>query len=121
MGTLVSLLHLPPAGQDGEANLVSSLCEDGLHRLAIDIDGPAVTLRESCTPGHYHLLIDHRGMEWDRYQILLELLAEAGIVEEAYVEHSIERGQTLLRKPGVPRMFERKVPTDHEDVDDDYF
>lgn len=95
-----------PSRKNG-ANLESSLCEDGFHRLAIDIDGMNCELRESSTPGHYHLLIDHKGLSWDAYKMLLSVLADAGIVERAYVEASIFREQSLLRKPGVPRVTPR--------------
>ena len=106
-GQAGDLVEPAPDGEHGQANLISSLCSDGLHRLAVDIDGMNVEVRPSCTPGHYHLLIDHPGIELDEYIELLEALAMAGIIEESYLDHSVDRGQSLLRKPGVPRIFKR--------------
>jgi hypothetical protein len=101
--------ELQPASPES-ANLVSSLCEDGQHRPAIDIDLPC-KLVESSTPGHFHLYIDHP-LDWPQYVALLRAMAEAGIVDEKYLEHSLDRGQTLLRPPGqkkplpAPRAFD---------------
>ena len=82
------------------ANLVSSLCTDGLHRPALDIDIPC-RVEQSTTPGHCHLYFDELAMTWEKYQELLQALAIAGIIEHKYVGHSVDRGQTLLRPPGV--------------------
>lgn len=82
------------------ANLVSSLCTDGLHRPALDIDIPC-RVEQSTTPGHCHLYFNELAMTWETYKTLIEALAAAGILENKYVEHSIDRGQTLLRPPGV--------------------
>lgn len=84
-----------------EANLISSLCEgqnpadaEALHMPALDIDLPC-WLRESETPGHFHLLID-KPMHWFQYERLLDVLEELGIVEPGYRDASVERGQTFL-------------------------
>lgn len=91
---------------DHPANLVSSLCDDGLHRPALDIDVPMVVV-ESATPNHWHVYFPTIALSWERYCALLFALETAGILESDYVRHSIGRGQTLLRMPGVPRVFER--------------
>lgn len=84
------------------ANLVSSLCDDGLHRPALDIDIPC-TYVQSSTDGHGHLYFPTVALNWEDYQELLDVLAKFGIVEPRYVEHSKMRGQTLLRPPGVKK------------------
>jgi hypothetical protein len=78
------------------ANLVSSLCEDGLHRPAIDIDVPCRYVPSS-TPGHGHLYFDETALTWEQYEALLQALVTAGIVEPNYLEHSRRRRQTTLR------------------------
>jgi hypothetical protein len=83
----------PSNSQDG--NLIGSLCEDGLHRPALDIDLPA-ELVSSSTAGHFHLFIEV-GLPWDRYLVLLDALAAAGVLELAYVKHCRERGMSLVR------------------------
>lgn len=83
-------------------NLVSSLCGDGKHRPALDID-IACEVLPSSTAGHFHLYFPTLALEWDAYVELLDALAKAGILEERYVAHSKERGQTLLRPPGVEK------------------
>ena len=89
--------------QKEDANLISSLVEGdtwgptdegSIHMPALDIDLKC-HLRESETPGHYHLLID-RPMTWAQYQKLLNVMAEVGILEPGYVKASIERGSTFL-------------------------
>ena len=81
-------------------NLVSSLCEDGLHRPALDIDIPCRFV-ESSTPGHGHLYFDDLALDWTAYKALLGVLAAVGILENAYVQASLARGQTLLRPEHV--------------------
>lgn len=84
------------------ANLVSSLCDDGSHRPALDIDIPCEVVPSS-TEGHCHIYFPTVAMSWAQYQTLLGALADAGILERRYVDHSIVRGQTLLRPPGVEK------------------
>lgn len=96
------------------ANLVSSLCDDGMHRPALDVDVPLTddhraVLREfgdlaivpSSTPGHCHVYIDGVAFDWESYKDFLASMVSAGIVDAKYVEHSVARGQTLLRMPGT--------------------
>lgn len=82
------------------ANLISSLCEDGLHRPALDIDTQC-TVVPSSSPGHFHLYFPDVAMSWPQYMTLLDALRDAGIIGRYYVEHSIERGQSMLRVPGL--------------------
>jgi hypothetical protein len=90
-----------------DANLVTSHVKDdpGVHAVCIDIDMPC-QLFESRTPGHHHLYIDKK-IEWEAYVKLLRALAEAGIVEQGYVDASVAKGCTALRIPQVEQEFAR--------------
>lgn len=97
-----------PVQDEAAANLVSSEaecngvvdeflyedCDKPLHMPAIDIDFP-VSVRESETPGHFHLFIDHP-ISWAAYVRVLVALGDAGLVEQGYVNASIERGATFV-------------------------
>lgn len=78
-----------------DANLVSSLCADGQHMPAIDIDLP-IRVKPSSTEGHFHLFIDHK-ISWEQYVNILRALYEAGIVERGFYELSVARGASFLR------------------------
>lgn len=91
------------------ANLVSSLCEDGFHRPALDIDLPA-EIFQSSTPGHCHLYID-QPMTWVKYVKLMTVLVEVGLLDKRYLNHSLERGQTLLRLPHIRKEAKEFKPT----------
>jgi len=82
------------------ANLVSSLCDDGLHRVALDLDLPC-ELIPSTTDGHFHLYFPTLRLTWEEYRLVLEVLTKVGIIEEGYRDASYMRKQTLLRPPGV--------------------
>lgn len=82
-----------------QANLVSSLTENGTHAPVLDLDFPA-RLVESSTPGHFHLYLE-REMDWDTYSELLAALANAGILEQGYVRAMLSRGATYVRRNGV--------------------
>lgn len=83
----------------GEANLVSSKCEDGFHRPIIDLDVPH-RLVPSSTEGHSHLYIDVPMRFW-RYALLLAALRLAGVIEKGYFAWSIRRRASFARLPGV--------------------
>lgn len=82
-----------------KANLISSLCENGMHKPALDIDLD-IEVYPSSQVGHHHLYID-KEMSWEQYCKLLKALVDAGIVEEKYMDASLARGQTLLRPVGT--------------------
>lgn len=82
-----------------DANLISSLCDDGQHAPVLDIDFDA-ELVESSSPGHYHLYFNKK-IPWERYEEVLRVLGEAGLLETGWVKASIARQQSLLRKPGT--------------------
>lgn len=84
------------------ANLVTSSTGNGdWHLPVLDIDVPH-QLVPSSTEGHSHLYLDVP-VKWDVYVVLLRALADAGLVERGYVEASIEKGATMVRKPGVKK------------------
>lgn len=81
-----------------EPNLITSLCPDNLHAIAIDVDVP-VSVVPSSQEGHYHLYIDKK-ITWKNYVRLLELLTELGIIEPGYTNAAKSHGFTTLRLPG---------------------
>jgi len=68
-----------------------------MHRAVLDIDVPAY-LVPSSTDGHSHLLIDHQ-MTWEMYCKVMDVLAEAGILEQGYVAASKRNGASMVRLP----------------------
>lgn len=76
-----------------------SVSDQPMHMPVLDIDIPAA-LVDSTTPGRHHLYIDAQ-MSWETYVRLLDVMAEAGILEIGYVKASIERGFTAVRLPWV--------------------
>lgn len=82
------------------ANLISSLCTDGLHRPALDIDVPMVVVPSS-TEGHYHLYFPTVALDDERYAVLMAALAVCGIVTPSHAAATRSRGRTLLRPPTV--------------------
>lgn len=77
------------------ANLVSSLCNNGKHRPTLDIDFPC-KLVETKTPGHYHLYIEH-DLTFDQYKRLIDVMADIGLVGEGIRMQMENRGMTCLR------------------------
>ena len=115
-------------GPFGVVNLVSSLCEDDLHRIAIDVDHDGVgalidcetdvktairrTLRDEYWPfmvwqrsaRHWHLYVPNIAWTAHRYFELLDRLTDMEVIEDKYRDHSVTRGQTLLRLPSTPKV-----------------
>jgi len=82
------------------ANLVGSLLQNKqTHAPVLDLDFPC-ELYPSTTTGHHHLYLDVE-LSWDDYAKLLTVLGEVGILEPGYVDASLRRRQTFVRKPGV--------------------
>ena len=90
-----------------DANVVSSdsRINPDVHYPVIDLDVP-VYLVPSSTPGHSHLYINV-GMTFEDYTRILLALAQAGVVEDGYVEASIRRGRSDVRLPWI----QKKVKT----------
>lgn len=85
-----------------KANLVSSrIGESKYHSPVLDVDMPCQVLPSS-SPGHHHLYIDHP-MEWDTYRLLLQSMAQAGLLEWGFVSSSVERGFSAVRTPWVKK------------------
>jgi hypothetical protein len=83
-----------------KANILSSEMETSPnHRPVLDIDMP-ITVLESSTPGHHHLLID-RPMHWSNLVKLLDVMGEIGILERGYVDACKARGYTAVRLPWI--------------------
>lgn len=92
---------LTPTDDMNEAHVLSSEIKGttNMHAPVLDIDFPA-RLYPSSSPEHYHLYLD-RAMEWRDYERLLWALADRDILQYKYVEHSVKRRATFVRKPGV--------------------
>ncbi len=69
----------------------------GVHKVVLDIDMEAVLIPSS-RRGHYHLVID-KYMPQEKYFSFLKVMAEYGIIEKGYAEHSIRRGASWIRAP----------------------
>jgi hypothetical protein len=89
-----------------EAQVVSSEALDAhlgpdMHRPILDIDFP-VHVYPSTTEGHNHLYFD-RLITWEKYEALLQALADAEILEPGYVSASLARKHTAVRLPWVKK------------------
>lgn len=105
-GLLVSLLKYKPKNDrtqvpKEEANLVSSRCENGMHKPILDLDFNH-TYVPSTKPGHGHLYLDVEIPTW-RLILLLIALRLAGAVELGFAAWSIRRRATFVRLPGVTK------------------
>jgi hypothetical protein len=108
--------------EDHPYNLVSSLCLDGYHRPALDLDdydndGHGDTfdkidevwafgarngvLVPSSSSGHFHLYMPEPALTWREYVADLAALTRSKVIQGSYLLASIERGQTLLRPPHI--------------------
>lgn len=76
------------------------------HRPVLDVDLP-VWVRESSTPGHYHLIID-KEMPWSDYAAVVRVLGDVGILEEGFVKASIARRGSWIRTPWTRKDEETK-------------
>lgn len=83
------------------ANLVSSICADGMHRPVLDFDFPC-RLIPSTTPGNGHLYID-KPMTWEAFEALLTALRDAGLLQPGFVKNSIKRKATFVRPPWIKK------------------
>ena len=109
------LLEASQAG--GFVNLVSSLCSDGMHRAALDVDiaagPPAIAaigaLRDligrtsvfMSRNGRCHAFGD-AAFPWPEYLEVLRQCEAWGMLDNAYVNHCVDRGQSLIRIPSTP-------------------
>lgn len=72
-----------------------------LHAPVLDIDYHA-ELIPSSTPGHYHLVLD-KALPWDKYQKVMRVLADAGLIESGYARASSARGYSAIRLPWIKK------------------
>jgi hypothetical protein len=79
--------------------------------LTIPFSFPGNAFRvPSSSPGHSHLYLDHP-LNWSSYHSLLISFVRCGIVEESYYNIAKARGKTLVRKPGVYKVYvHEKLP-----------
>lgn len=91
--------------EEHPANLISSLCDDGLHRPALDIDIPMIVV-ESRTAGHHHVYFPTVALDEWRYRLLCDALVVCGICAPSQIGASWRDGQTLLRPPKRPEPVE---------------
>lgn len=78
-----------------------------LHAPVFDID-QEVELVPSSTGGHYHLY-SHTPTTWHKYKKAMKAMADAGIVDPAWVKLSIKRGYGLVKRADVTN----DTPKDH--------
>lgn len=101
------------------ANVVLSQTDTlGVHMPALDIDGIPVTVKESTTPGNYHLLID-KPLSWRQYEYLLRALAEVGIIEVGFYQSAVAKQTTALRLGKRPYPKDEDEPGEPYDVEAD--
>lgn len=87
----------------GNSNSVSSKIKNepfapaGWHLPVLDFDFN-VWASESSTPGHYHVILD-KPMSWEKYKKLLEVMADCGLLEQGFLNASIEREASWVRTP----------------------
>ena len=87
--------------QSDDANLGSSITDDGRHMPILDLDFPHHIV-PSTTPGHSHLYFDQPigKIQW---LVLMTALRFAGLIETGFFVWSIRRGGNFVRIPGLPK------------------
>lgn len=96
-----------------------------LHKPVLDIDLPC-WLKESTTPGHFHLIID-KEMSWSEYKRLLRVMCDVGILEDGFVAAAISRKASWIRTPWTQKITGENAKeqvaialSDQPSVDDDW-
>ena len=88
-----------------EANLISSrLVDSDFHMPIFDFDFPC-ELIPSSSAGHFHFYM-YKECTWPQYMAVLTAMAAAGLIEVNYVQASIARRATFVRKPGILKVME---------------
>lgn len=62
----------------------------------------------SSTPGHHHLILDVN-LPWQKYNRLLQLSADTGIIEPGYAKASVRRKFSAIRPPWIRKPQEVKT------------
>ena len=80
-----------------EASLIGSRIKDSkLHLVVLDVD-MGVEVRNSKTPGHYHLIFE-KPVKWRKYKRVIKTLAKAGVVDEKWARATIAGGVGFIAK-----------------------
>lgn len=90
-----------PVGPGAPHTLVSSQTKQGTHRPVLDLDAVGAALVPSTTPGNFHLYLDKIELSWREYKRFLKACERAGLITPGYLQHSLKREQTLVRRPGL--------------------
>lgn len=86
-----------PREEDPTGTILGSLLPDGMQLPIFDLDFDC-RLVPSRTPGHFHLYIN-KPLDEFKYLNILRSLAQAGIVQEAWVNRLDTHDRTFLRLP----------------------
>ncbi len=84
-----------------EANLISSLCYNGLHRPVLDLDFPC-ELIPSSSSNCFHLYIN-RCCTWEDYENLLIAMRKCGFLQKGFVDNSIRKKASFVRPPWIKK------------------
>lgn len=95
---LVAMAQTSLIGPSHARKLINE-AERQVYPFIVGLETPA-RLLPSSTPGHHHLYMDTE-LPWNDYALLLKRLEEATIIQRGFYRASLERKQTMLRKPGV--------------------
>lgn len=95
-----------------DANLMSSLTEDGKHMPIIDLDFPH-KYEESTTPGHGHLYLNVKMSRFKLF-VLMWALYFTGVIELGHFVWTIRRGASFVRFPS------NQGKTEEDSVKPDY-
>lgn len=85
--------------QPGHARMLINEAGPRTYPFIVGLESPA-RLVPSSTPNHHHLYLDTE-LPWNDYALLLKRFEEATIIQRGFYRASMERKQTMLRKPGV--------------------
>jgi hypothetical protein len=100
-----------------DAHIVTNKVNEDSYVAAFDIDMPVYVV-DSSTPGHHHLVFDVY-LTKDKYDKLLRVMVEVGLVEPGILEAQwLRRGYTSFRPPWVNK-YEGKSLT--QQVEEDIF
>lgn len=91
-------------------DLVSPERAPNLHIVVLDIDHPA-HLVESSTPGHSHLYVEIPPASWTDYAAFLVAARKIGLIEEGYLNASLNRGHSDVRLPWIRKGDAGDLPT----------
>ena len=93
-----------------ESNLISSVDNDGNYYLMLDIDSDDVYIRESSTPGHYHIAFPNAMTEGTFCDVVYSLY-KAGIIADGNFKQYEMSKALFLRTP-----WTKKGESDTEDT-----